>query len=128
MASRTNNLIRSGRPGVALTALVSILLVIVAIPVASARTNPPTIQGAIDAGALMIQPWGQPPTGADFNGLWTSNRDCGFSTPLSNGRVMWVFCDTALFDQHAMLQTSFVASSAAIASICLLYTSDAADE
>ena len=109
MASRTKQLILSG--------VVAITLLAAAIPVASARTNPPTIKAAIDAGALMIQPWGQPPAGSDFNGLWTSNRDCGFSTPLSNGRIMWVFCDTALFDQNAVLRTNFVASSAAIASV-----------
>ncbi len=34
------------------------------------------------------------------NGLWTSNRDCGLSTQLSNGRRFWVFCDSSLFDER----------------------------
>lgn len=64
----------------------------------------------------MVQPWGQPPTGSNFNGLWTSNRDCGVSTGLSDGRRLWVFCDTSMFDQNLVHKSNSASNTAAFAS------------
>jgi hypothetical protein len=42
-------------------------------------------------------------------------RDCGMTAPLSNGRTLWIYCDTALFGTDQRLQ-HFVNTSAAVAS------------
>ena len=69
-----------------------------------------------DLGPLMVQPWGTPPANANFNGLWTSNRDCGVSTGLSDGRRLWVFCDTSMFDQNLVYKSNSASNTAAVAS------------
>lgn len=44
----------------------------------------------------------------------TIRRDCGMSTALSNGRTLWIYCDTALFGTDERLEY-FVNTSAAVA-------------
>lgn len=86
-------------------------------PRASARENPPLGPAGVDLGPLMVQPWGSPPANATFDGLWTSNRDCGVSTRLTNGRRLWVFCDSSLYDQNHIYRGNSASNTAAVASV-----------
>jgi hypothetical protein len=90
--------------------------VVIATPnEASARITPPSIDDAIDLGPQMVQPWGQPPPNSTFSGgLWTSNRDCGVSTKLSNGRRLWVYCDSSMFDANLVHRSNSASNTAAL--------------
>ncbi len=92
-------------------------MVILPRQAAEAKTDPPMITNVTPVGPLMVQPWGQTPKNSTFTkGLWTSNRDCGFSTPLSDGKRLWVFCDSTLYDQNKVMRSNSASNTAALAS------------
>jgi len=94
---------------------IALSVVIVTPNAASARTVPASIDDVIDLGPQMVKPWGQPPANSTFSaGLWTSNRDCGVSTPLSNGRRLWVYCDSSMFDQNLVHKSNSASNTAAL--------------
>jgi hypothetical protein len=68
-------------------------------PAAVALTPPPVSR---DAGTftstLYPEPHAFPRGGAALRAVV---RDCGFSVALPNGKSLWLFCDTAVFDQVA---------------------------
>ena len=80
---------------------------------ADARTDPmPVAEYGTDLGTITIRPQGTPEPGTTFDGPWSSTRDCGMTARLSNGRTLWVFCDTVLFDE-TNTQRGIVTSSTA---------------
>jgi hypothetical protein len=98
-----------------LALLIALSVVIAAPKAAEARTNAASIEGVADLGPQMVQPWGQPPANSTFGGgLWTSNRDCGVSTALSNGRRLWVYCDSSMFDAKKVHKSNSASNTAAL--------------
>lgn len=102
---------------------VAVLLVALFAPAlhiapADARTEPlPVGTGGTDLGPMRVRPLGSLKPGVTRYGLWSSTRDCGISTRLSTGRILWVWCDSTLFDESSTQTGNVVPNSAALAAV-----------